>query len=164
MVEVTKEVSKPDYLSLVNQSGSGFNVSELVDAIVGSEIEPKRSLQTTKQEKTENAISGIGFLTSQANTTQNNFTSLKNDTFFDISSSNSTGIILKATDETKLQPGNRNISSVTTAKKMAFEFGGFSNLTDKFTADLVIDLGAWTKTAASSSDATNSFESQKPIL
>ena len=33
MVEVAKEVVKPDYLSLVNQSGSGFNVSELVDAI-----------------------------------------------------------------------------------------------------------------------------------
>ena len=88
MVEVAKEVVKPDYLSLVNQSGSGFNVSELVDAIVSSEIEPKRFLQTTKQEKTENAISGIGFLTSQANTTQDNFTSLKSDTFFDISSSN----------------------------------------------------------------------------
>ncbi len=60
MVEVAKEVTKPDYLSLVNKSGSGFNVSELVDAIVGSEIEPKRTLQKTKQEKTENAISGIG--------------------------------------------------------------------------------------------------------
>ena len=52
MVEVANEVAKPDYLSLVNQSGSGFNVSELVDAIVGSEIEPKRYLQKTKQEKT----------------------------------------------------------------------------------------------------------------
>ena len=47
MVEVAKEVTKPDYLSLVNKSGSGFNVGELVDAIVGSEIEPKRNLQKT---------------------------------------------------------------------------------------------------------------------
>lgn len=164
MVEVAKEVVKPDYLSLVNKSGSGFNVSELVDAIVGSEIEPKRNLQKTKQEKTENAISGIGFLTSQASSTQSSFTSLKSDTFFDISSSNALGITLTATDETKLQAGNRNISSVTTAKKMAFEFGGFSNLTDKFAANLTIDLGAWTKTAASSSSATNSFASQKTYI
>ena len=56
------EVSKPDYLSLVNQNGSGFNISELVTSIVASEIEPKRSLQNTKLEKTESAISGIGFL------------------------------------------------------------------------------------------------------
>ena len=164
MVEVAKEVAKPDYLSLVNKSGSGFNVSELVDAIVGSEIEPKRNLQKTKQEKTENAISGIGFLTSQASSTQTSFTALKSDTFFEISSSNTAGITLTATDETKLQAGNRNISSVTTAKKMAFEFGGFSNLTDKFAANLTIDLGAWTKTAASSSSATNSFASQKTYI
>ena len=64
------EVAKPDYLSLVNQGGSGFNVSELVTAIVASEIEPKRAIQTTKQEKTENAISGIGFLNSQVALTQ----------------------------------------------------------------------------------------------
>ena len=164
MVEVAKEVAKPDYLSLVNKSGSGFNVSELVDAIVGSEIEPKRNLQKTKQEKTENAISGIGFLTSQASSTQSSFTALKSDTFFEISSSNTAGITLTATDETKLQAGNRNISSVTTAKKMAFEFGGFSNLTDKFAANLTIDLGAWTKTAASSSNAINSFASQKTYI
>jgi flagellar hook-associated protein 2 len=164
MVEVAKEVAKPDYLSLVNKSGSGFNVSELVDAIVGSEIEPKRNLQKTKQEKTENAISGIGFLTSQASATQSSFASLKSDTFFEISSSNTAGITLTATDETKLQAGNRNISSVTTAKKMAFEFGGFSNLTDKFTANLTIDLGKWTKTAASSSVNTNSFANQKTYM
>ena len=128
MVEVAKEVAKPDYLSLVNKSGSGFNVSELVDAIVGSEIEPKRNLQKTKQEKTENAISGIGFLTSQASTTQTSFTSVKSETFFEISSSNSSGVTIKATDETQLQAGIRSISNVTTAKKMAFEFGGFSCL------------------------------------
>ena len=164
MVEVAKEVAKPDYLSLVNKSGSGFNVSELVDAIVGSEIEPKRNLQKTKQEKTENAISGIGFLTSQASTTQNSFTSVKSETFFEISSSNSSGVTIKATDETQLQAGIRSISNVTTAKKMAFEFGGFSNLTDKFTANLTIDLGKWTKTAASSSANTNSFASQKTYM
>jgi len=164
MVEVAKEVAKPDYLSLVNKSGSGFNVSELVDAIVGSEIEPKRNLQKTKQEKTENAISGIGFLTSQASTTQTSFTSVKSNTFFEISSSNSSGVTVKAEDETKLQAGLRSISNVTTAKKMAFEFGGFSNLTDKFTANLKIDLGKWTKTAASSSANTNSFASQKTYM
>ena len=164
MVEVAKEVAKPDYLSLVNKSGSGFNVSELVDAIVGSEIEPKRNLQKSKQEKTENAISGIGFLTSQASSTQSSFNALKSDTFFEISSSNTAGITLTATDETKLQAGNRNISSVTTAKKMAFEFGGFSNLTDKFTANLTIDLGTWTKTAASSLANTNSITSQKTYM
>jgi flagellar capping protein FliD len=124
----------------------------------------KEICKNPKQEKTENAISGIGFLTSQASSTQSSFNALKSDTFFEISSSNTAGITLTATDETKLQAGNRNISSVTTAKKMAFEFGGFSNLTDKFTANLTIDLGTWTKTAASSSANTNSITSQKTYM
>jgi flagellar hook-associated protein 2 len=64
------EVAKPDYLSLVNKGGSGFNVSELVTSLVASEIEPKRILQTSKLEKTENSISGIGYLNSQASKTQ----------------------------------------------------------------------------------------------
>ena len=85
------EVAKPDYLSLVNQGGSGFNVSELVTAIVASEIEPKRAMQTTKLEKTENAISGIGFLNSQVALTQTNFDTIAGDTFFDITSTNTTG-------------------------------------------------------------------------
>ncbi len=164
MVEVAKEVAKPDYLSLVNQSGSGFNISELVDAIVGSEIEPKRSLQKAKQERTENAISGIGFLTSQANTTQSNFNTLKSDDFFEISSTNSSGVVVRANDETKLEKSSRSISDVTIAKKMVFEFGDFSNLTDTFSANLTIDFGAWTKTTASSSQDTTDFQSQKTYI
>ena len=50
------EVAKPDYLSLVNKGGSGFNISELVTSIVGAEIEPKRAMHTSKQNKNDNAI------------------------------------------------------------------------------------------------------------
>ena len=75
------EVAKPDYLSLVNKNSSGFNVSELVTAIVAAEIEPKRALQTSKQEKTESAISGIGFLNSQVAVTQKNFNTISSDSF-----------------------------------------------------------------------------------
>ena len=139
------EVAKPDYLSLVNQGGSGFNVSELVTAIVASEIEPKRAIQTSKQEKTENAISGIGFLNSQAAVTQKNFNTISNDSFFTISSTNSSGVEINITDESKLEPGNRTIDNVTLARKMVFELGGFANLTDTFSASLTVDFGSWTE-------------------
>ena len=141
------EVAKPDYLSLVNQGGSGFNVSELVTAIVASEIEPKRAIQTSKQETTENAISGIGFLNSQVAVTQKNFNTIAGDTFFTMSSTNSTGVEITATDESKLEPGNRTVENVTLAKKMVFELGGFANLTDTFTASLTVDFGSWTEAA-----------------
>ena len=102
MVEAAKtDVAKPDYLSLVNKSGSGFNVSELVTAIVASEIEPKRILQSSKKEKTESAISGIGFLNSQVGMTQKNFQTIKSDKFFNVTSSNTTGVEVVPKDETK---------------------------------------------------------------
>lgn len=153
-------MAKPDYLSLVNQGGSGFNVSELVTAIVASEIEPKRAIQTSKQEKTENAISGIGFLNSQVALTQKNFDTIAGDSFFTMTSTNSSGVEIRATDESKLEPGNRTIENVTLAKKMVFELGDFANLTDTFTASLTIDFGSWTEAGGTytftDADATTS--------
>ena len=144
------EVSKPDYLSLVNQNGSGFNISELVTSIVASEIEPKRSLQNTKLEKTESAISGIGFLNAQSTKTQSNFSTISADNFYEISSSNASAVEVKATDETKLTSITRNISDVTIAKRMVFEFPGFSS-SDTFTETLSIDFGTWSQASTASS-------------
>ena len=104
------------------------------------------------------------FLTSQANTTQSNFNTLKSDDFFEISSTNASGVVVRANDETKLEKSSRSISDVTIAKKMVFEFGDFSNLTDTFSANLTIDFGAWTKTTASSSQDTTDFQSQKTYI
>jgi len=158
------EVAKPDYLSLVNKGGSGFNVSELVTSLVASEIEPKRILQTSKLEKTENSISGIGYLNSQASKTQINFTTISKDKFFDITSSNSRAVEVTASDETKLSNTNRTISEVSVAKNMVFELGGFTDLTTAFTASLTIDFGTWTQTSAESATATATYEAEKTYL
>ena len=155
------EVNKPDYLSLVNKSGSGFNVSELVDSIVASEIEPKRILQTSKKEKTESAISGVGFLTSQANTTKNNFNTISGDKFFEPKSTNETAVSVKATDEMVLDDALHVISDIDVAKKMVFELGGFTSLTETFSANLTIDYGEWSVSPKTVVGSTNSFSSGK---
>ena len=155
------EVTKPDYLSLVNKGGSGFNISELVTSMVASEIEPKRILQNTKLEKVENAISGIGYLYSQAKTTQANFSTLQNDSYFELSSSNSSGVAIKTTDETKIQNGNRTIANVEIAKTMIFELGGFTDLTTTYTADIDIDFGTWIKHDPESVAETTSYYAGK---
>ena len=82
------EVAKPDYLSLVNKGGSGFNISELVTSIVAAEIEPKKAIHTSKQTKNDNAISGIGFLNSKSLTTKTAFTAVTDDKYYSVSSSN----------------------------------------------------------------------------
>ena len=158
------EIAKPDYLSLVNKGGSGFNVSELVTSLVASEIEPKRILQTSKLEKTENAISGIGYLNSQSATTQSNFSTISSDSFFEITASNSTSVQVTATDETKLSNSNRTISEVSIAKEMVFELGSFSDLATTFTANLTIDFGSWTQTSSQSDTAVALYETGKTYV
>ncbi|MDB2663364.1 flagellar filament capping protein FliD [Paracoccaceae bacterium] len=158
------EIAKPDYLSLVNKGGSGFNVSELVTSIVASEIEPKRILQTGKLEKTENAISGIGYLNSQSAKTQSNFSTISGDSFFEITASNSTAVQVTATDETKLSNTNRTISEVSIAKEMVFELGSFSDLTTTFTASLTIDFGSWSQSSSQSDTSVASYETGKTYV
>jgi flagellar hook-associated protein 2 len=142
------EVTKPDYLSLVNQGGSGFNVSELVTAMVAAEIEPKRSIQNTKLEKTENSISGIGYLNSQALITKDSFDEISGANFFDVTSSNSTGVSLVISDETQLSASNRTISNIQIARKMVFELGGLRVSQIRWNllgVTIDIDFGDWTE-------------------
>ena len=142
------EVTKPDYLSLVNQGGSGFNVSELVTAMVAAEIEPKRAIQNTKLEKTENSISGIGYLNSQALVTKDSFEAISGANFFEANSSNESSVSLVITDESQLSTANRTISNVQIAKEMVFELGGFDSLTDPLEGSGVtidVDFGTWTE-------------------
>jgi flagellar hook-associated protein 2 len=118
-----------------------------VTAIVASEIEPKRILQSSKKEKTESAISGIGFLNSQVGITQKNFQTIKSGKFFNVTSSNTTGVEVVPKDETKLTPGFRTLSDVSIAKKMIYELSGFTSLTQLHSANLTIDHGSWAKTS-----------------
>ena len=155
------EVAKPDYLSLVNKSGSGFNVSELVTSIVAAEIEPKKSIHTAKQTKNENAISGIGFLNASSSTGKTAFTSIQNDKYFSVSSSNSVSVAFTATDETKLTSAVNSVSNITIAKKMVFELPGFTDLTGPYNQAVSIKLGSWAQTSVASSSASSSVESGK---
>ena len=149
------EVAKPDYLSLVNKGGSGFNISELVTSIVGAEIEPKRAMHTSKQNKNDNAITGIGFLNSKSLTTKTGFTSVTNDKYYAVSSSKDASVAFTATDETKMAAGINSISNITIAKKMVFELPGFTDLTGPYNQAVTIKLGAWAQTSTAGSSASS---------
>ena len=109
------EVTKPDYLSLVNQSGSGFNVSELVDLLLLLKLSPNASFKI-RNWSVRKAQYLVLALNSQAYTTEKNFNVLSEDKYFEITSSNSTGIEIEPLDETKLSEGIREISNVSMAE------------------------------------------------
>ena len=152
------EVTKPDYLSLVNQGGSGFNISELVTAMVASEIEPKKALHTDKKTKSDSAISGIGLLNSQSYLTQTAFDNRKNDNYFAITSSNASAVEFSSSDEMRLEASQMEISNVQLAKKMVFELPGFTDLEANINQSIAIDFGSWSQTSTAASSSTNSVE------
>ena len=155
------EVAKPDYLSLVNKVGSGFNISELVTSIVAAEIEPSKAIHSAKQTKNENAISGIGFLNASSLASKTAFTAVTNDKYFSVTSSSSSSVAFTATDETKIIAGINSISNVTIAKKMVFELPGFTDLTGPYNQAVTIKLGSWAQTSTAGSSASNSVEAGK---
>ena len=77
MVEVANQI-----ILVCEQRWFGFNISELVTSIVGAEIEPKRAIHTSKQNKNDNAITGLGFLNSKSLATKTGFTSVTDDILF----------------------------------------------------------------------------------
>ena len=155
------EVAKPDYLSLVNKGGSGFNISELVTSIVAAEIEPKKAIQVDKRDKSDNAISGIGFLKSQTSLSKTAFDARKSDSYFTVSSSNTSLIDFSATDEMKLVAAQTEISNVTLAKKMVFELPGFTDLTSTINQAISVDFGSWSSTSVAGSSASSTVEAGK---
>ena len=155
------EVTKPDYLSLVNQGGSGFNISELVTAMVASEIEPKKALHTDKKTKSDNAISGIGLLNSQSFLTQTAFDTRQNDNYFSITSSDASAVEFSGLDEMKLEASQVEISNVQLAKKMVFELPSFTDLEANINQSIAIDFGSWSQTSTAAASSTNSVEAGK---
>ena len=155
------EGARPDYLSLVNKSGSGFNVSELVTAIVAAEIEPTRNLQNNLKEKNEVAISELGFLYAAATTAKSSSDNISLNKYFQMTSSDSAAIVYEATDETKIIAGSDTVSNVLMAKKMIFELPGFTDLTSTITQSVTFNFGSWSQTSNVSSSASNSVEAGK---
>ena len=158
------EVSKPDYISLVNKAGSGFNVSEIVTAIVDAEIVPRRVIQEENKEQAEGAISGIGILNSHTLLTKGGLETLQSKVFHTSASTSSNEIDLTVTDDGKISTGAHNISNVVTAKKMVFELPGFTDLTSSISKSVTFNFGSWTQTSTAASSATNTVEAGKTYV
>ena len=76
-----------DYVSMINKSGSGYNIPEIVDAIVDAAIVPVKEVVTAQKEKVETSISGMGTLKSSMSATQTLVNSMSSGSRFDLKQS-----------------------------------------------------------------------------
>ena len=70
------EAISNDYVSMISNTGSGYNIPVIVDAIVDAAIAPMKEIVTGKKEKADAMVSGMALLKATAKISQTNVSSL----------------------------------------------------------------------------------------
>ena len=78
-----------DYLSAINQSGSGLNITQIVDGLVDAEKTPQEDLIQSKIDSKTLSISAIGEVKSALSSLSTSLTTLTGNTSLKVNSTNS---------------------------------------------------------------------------
>ena len=114
-----------DYVSMINKSGSGYNIPEIVDAIVDAAIVPVKEVVTAQKEKVETSISGMATLKSSMSATQTLVNSMSSGSRFDLKQSpNSNYMRSTIVDQALLTEGLNTFENVEIAKPQIWRADG----------------------------------------
>jgi len=152
-------MSSVDYISALNQNGSGLNITQIVDSLVEAETTPEKERINKKIEENNASISAFGELTSDLNTLKTSIQDFKNKTTLSTSSaSTAASLSISSTSSAKSFSSDINISSLATAQTL--EFTGFSLPSDSTgSGSIVIEFGQWLTGATTDSDSLYSNSS-----
>ena len=108
-----------DYVSMINKSGSGYNIPEIVDAIVDAAIVPVKEIITAQKEKVDLSISGMGTLKSSMSATQTLVNSMSSDSHLTLKNApNSNYMQSSVVDGSAVVPGVHEIRDISIAHPM----------------------------------------------
>ena len=132
-----------DYLSALNNQGSGLNITQIVDSLVQAETAPLTSQIDTKISKKNQQISGYGIVAAELGKMKDYAASIKGSTAFSVSS-DSSAISVKVSDQSQATDFSANLSVSALASAQTLEFTGFTSKTDSIgTGTVNIDFGTW---------------------
>ncbi len=132
-----------DYLSAINNSGSGLNITQIVDSLVDAEKSPQENIIQNKIDENNTSISSIGEIKSALSKLSTSLTSLTGNTSLKTSSTGSSlsAIITNPSDAKTI---NSTISVTTLAKGQTLAFSGYSsNTTVVGSGSLSLERGDW---------------------
>ena len=142
-----------DYISALNQNGSGLNLTQIVDSLVEAETTPAKERINKKIDENNSSISAFGELTSDLNTLKSSLQTFKNQTTL-TTTSNSTAanLIINSPSIAKSFSSDINISSLATSQTL--EFTGFSlPTTGTGSGNIVIEFGQWLSGSTTDNDS-----------
>ena len=132
-----------DYLSAINSSGSGLNITQIVDSLVEAEKSPQENIIQTKIDERNTSISAIGEIKSALSTLSSSLSTLTGSTSLKTSSSGS-ALTAQITDPSLAQNINSNVSISTLAKGQTLAFSGYSSSTSVVGGgSLILERGDW---------------------
>ena len=148
-----------DYLSAINSSGSGLNITQIVDSLVDAEKSPQESMIQKKIDERNTSISAIGEVKSALSTLSSSLSVLTGNTSLKTSSSG-TALSAQISNPSLAQTINSSISVTSIAKGQTLAFSGYSSSTSVVGGgSLVLERGDWSSGSfvASSTVSSNSI-------
>ena len=145
-----------DYISALNQNGSGLNLTQIVESLVEAETAPKKESINKKIEENNASISAFGELTSDLNTLKTSLETFKNKTTLSTSSASTAATLsIKSPSSAKSFTSDINISSLATPQTL--EFTGFAlPSSNTGSGSIVIEFGQWLSGAITDNDSVYS--------
>ena len=132
-----------DYLSAINQGGSGLNITQIVDSLVEAEQAPQENQIQTKIDARNTAISAIGEIKSALSKLSTSLATLTGNTSLKVNSTSS-AISATVTNPSTAVAINSTISVSTLAKGQTLAFEDYSSSTALVGAgSLVLERGDW---------------------
>ena len=132
-----------DYLSAINQGGSGLNITQIVDSLVQAEQAPQENQIQSKIDSKNTAISAIGEVKSALSKLSTSLSTLTGNTSLKVNSSSS-AISATISDPSTAVAINSSISISTLAKGQTLAFEDYASNTSLVGAgSLVLERGDW---------------------
>ena len=132
-----------DYLSAINQGGSGLNITQIVDSLVDAEKIPQENAIQSKIDTNTTSISAIGEVKSALSKLSTSLSGLVGKTSLSVSS-NSTSVTANITDPAKAKAMNSSITISALAAGQTLAFTGYSDPTSIVGGgSLVLQRGDW---------------------
>ena len=145
-----------DYVSMINKSGSGYNIPEIVDAIVDAAIVPVKEVVTAQKEKVETSISGMGILKSSMSATQTLVNSMSSDSHWTLKNApNSNYMQSSVVDGSAVVPGVHEIRNISIAHPVIWRMDDGDPTRDVTDQTITIEFGESTSNG-------NSFSASSP--
>ena len=134
------ETISNDYLSMINKTGSGYNIPVIVGAIVDAVITPSKEIVTAQKERVDGTISGMASLKSSTLISQTTINKLSGSDDYTMASTDSKTVNLSISNRSKLDAFSHTITNVTTAKPMVMLVNNWTSLTTHIYDQAYLDI------------------------